>query len=379
MSQKIICDLGSAFVKIGNSEEEGPQYVVPSIIGTPLISLEAEQRQQLDDKYACIEAIEKRKYLNIYNGIEHGRIRDYEDLDLILESVCKLGFNPNDQNIIITIPLETETKTKTYYLEKFFNENAATYLSFQLQNVASMMSAGYTTGISLEVGDGVTQAVAIVEGSIISSTMEKRDFGGKQVTRHIQHLLSNQGYKVTTSDEEQVVRIIKETYCSVPFGFDPRSESEKHLEYVHRLPDGITLRNNVQEIRLNNDVIYANEIMFNNTEIYQSSVKLQDIVNTVFKKAPIDSRAALASNIVTSGGATLVEKFEDRLYHELCQLNFNNSVSTLSVTAHPDKSSAAWLGCQIMSSLFETSKKQWISMREYYDFGDSILMRKNML
>ena len=56
----------------------------------------------------------------------------------------------------------------------------AYYLAFQ--GLLSLYSSGRTTGINVSVGDGVTEIIPIIEGSVISHAIEMNDIAGRDLT-----------------------------------------------------------------------------------------------------------------------------------------------------------------------------------------------------
>jgi actin len=53
----------------------------------------------------------------------------------------------------------------------------------------SLYAAGRTTGLAIDVGDGVCQSVPFYEGFIISHAVEKMDIAGRMLTNYLQKLL----------------------------------------------------------------------------------------------------------------------------------------------------------------------------------------------
>lgn len=70
-----------------------------------------------------------------------------------------------------------------------------------------------TTGVVLDVGDGVSSASAVYEGYSIKNATQRIDLGGRDVTQHLMQLLRRAGYSFHTTAEFEIVRNIKEFYC----------------------------------------------------------------------------------------------------------------------------------------------------------------------
>jgi len=81
--------------------------------------------------------------------------------------------------------------------------------------VLSLYARGLTTGVVLDVGDGVSSASAIYEGYSIRNATQRIDLGGRDVTTHLMQLLRRGGYGFHTTAEFEICKEIKEKLCQV--------------------------------------------------------------------------------------------------------------------------------------------------------------------
>jgi actin-related protein len=79
--------------------------------------------------------------------------------------------------------------------------------------VLSLYARGLTTGVVLDVGDGVSSASAIYEGYSIRNATQRIDLGGRDVTTHLMQLLRRGGYGFHTTAEFEICKEIKEKLC----------------------------------------------------------------------------------------------------------------------------------------------------------------------
>lgn len=63
-----------------------------------------------------------------------------------------------------------------------FNSLRVSSLYLQVQSALSIYSTGKTTGLVLDSGEGVTHAVPISNGNVLTNSIEKINFGGKDLT-----------------------------------------------------------------------------------------------------------------------------------------------------------------------------------------------------
>lgn len=96
----------------------------------------------------------------------------------------------------------------------------------------------------LDSGEGITHAVPVYEGYAIPHATVRADFGGRDITNHLQLLLRKSGHLFHTTAEKEVVREIKEVKCYVTY--DPDKEEQLEMEQgkafaMHTLPDGTNI------------------------------------------------------------------------------------------------------------------------------------------
>merc|ERR1712072_1415326 len=96
-----------------------------------------------------------------------------------------------------------------------------------IQAVMSLYSAGRTTGLVVDSGDGVTHTVPVFEGFSLPHAVEKMEIAGRVLTGYMQKLLLEQNISMTSAAELEVVRDIKEELCFVAQDYATELEESK--------------------------------------------------------------------------------------------------------------------------------------------------------
>ena len=105
----------------------------------------------------------------------------------------------------------------------------------------SLYSAGRTTGLVVDSGDGVTHTVPVFEGYSIPHAIEKMEIAGRELTKFLAKLLlENNAESFTSSSELEIVRQIKEKTCFIAQAYDEENKAaldSQDYDESYTLPD----------------------------------------------------------------------------------------------------------------------------------------------
>ena len=134
------------------------------------------------------EALQKKGVLRLGNPIEHGVVKDWDDMEKVWYHAMynELKISPEEHPILMTeAPLNPkENREKmTQIMFEVFNVPC---LYASTQTMLALYSNGRTSGIVCDAGDGVTHTVPIFEGYSIPHAIQRMNLGGKDITLFMQ-------------------------------------------------------------------------------------------------------------------------------------------------------------------------------------------------
>jgi centractin len=374
----IVLDNGSGTIRAGFAGEDLPKCYFPSYVGRPK-HVRAMAGAREGDVFIGPMAQDLRGLLKINYPLEHGIVTDWDDMERIWQYVYQEGLKTlsEDHPVLLTEPPLNPRSNRENAAQILFETFNVPALYNSVQAVLSLYASGRTTGIVLDVGDGVAHAVPVYDGFAIPNSIRRIDVAGRDVTEYLQTQLRKAGYIFHTSAEKEIVREIKEKRSYI--ALDPNKEekewsgtsskaSSKEVDYV--LPDGKTIKVRYTRLwyspavrltipQLGAERFRAPEILFDPERIGLEYQGVHQIVVEAIARTDMDLRKSLYSSIVLSGGSTLTKGFGDRLLHEVQRLAVKDM--RIKIFAPPERKYTTWTGGSILAGL-STFKKVCCSM-----------------
>ena len=213
----IVIDNGSGICKAGFSGDVEPKSVFPSVVGKP------KRSSATSDKGAYVgsELQDKKVILSLNNPIEHGIVTNWDDMEKIWQHTFhnELRVAPEEQCVLLSdIPLNPRINREkmTQIMFETFSVPGM-YVAFQA--TLAFYASGRGSGIVLESGEGVTQAMAFYDGYSMTNAFERSNLAGGMLTDHLSKILAESGAYTSTMDRD-TIRDMKEKTCYISVDFE---------------------------------------------------------------------------------------------------------------------------------------------------------------
>ena len=162
-----ILDIGSGMMKAGFAGEEAPATVFPSIVGRPRKGYEQMKGTGVKSEYLAEEALKMKGVLNLSHPIKTGIVEDWEDMSKVFHHTFynELRVRPDELNgVLLTEAPRNPKQNRERLAMEMFETFEVRQIYVAIQAVMSLYSAGRTTGLVCDSGDGVTHTVPVFEG-----------------------------------------------------------------------------------------------------------------------------------------------------------------------------------------------------------------------
>ncbi|CAH3186753.1 unnamed protein product, partial [Porites evermanni] len=195
-NQPIVIDNGSGVIKAGFAGDQIPKYHFPNFVGRPKhVRVMAGALE--GDIFIGPKAEEHRGLLNIRYPMEHGVVRDWNDMERIWQYIYskdQLQTFSEEHPVLLTEAPLNPRRNREKAAEIFFETFNVPALFISMQAVLSLYATGRTTGVVLDAGDGVSHSVPIYEGFAMPHSIMRTDIAGRDVTAFLRLLLRKEGF-----------------------------------------------------------------------------------------------------------------------------------------------------------------------------------------
>lgn len=371
-NQPIVLDNGSGTIRCGFSGDEKPRVSYSSVIGRPKYKKinYLPSDLSIDDTFVGNQAQLRRGLLKLKYPIEHGTIEDWDSMELIWQQLLlhdlvnddkdTNSFSLNEHSILITEHAFTIRRQREKMCEIFFEHFNVNSINISIPTILSLYSTGRTTGVSVDIGDGVASIASIYDGFALPSTMKRINLGGRDITRLLRLEMMKNGYLMNSSSEFEIIRNMKERLGFIDVGDNDENDSFSVDKF--QLPDGKFLRIPKSSISKSCELLFNPELFG-----FEESNVSNELYNSI-NKTDLNLRGQLFESIVISGGSTLLKNFNLRLLKDLKKID--NGIK-LKIFASHERRNNCFIGGSILSTL-STFNKILVSKKQFLEDSNCI-------
>jgi len=364
----VVIDTGSAAIKAGLAGGQEPSLIFPTYVGRPkharVMANAAEGEFHVGSK-----ATDLRGILHLKPTAKHGIVQHWQDMEKIWSGLYKEMDIVQDQHpVLLTEAALNPKPNRAKTAEVFFESFNVPGLYIQTASILSLYASGRTTGCVVDSGDGVSCVVPVYQGFTTQHAVQRWDQAGRDVSEYLQVLLRKLGYNFHTSAELEIVRDIKEKCCFVASDFSS-AEAEELGGMDYTLPDG-------QVVKLGQERFRAPELLFNPSIVGSECAPLPQALATAISRCDLHVRKELYSEIILSGGTTMLQGFGERMLADTRLLAPKDI--PIKIWAPTKRMLSTWVGGAVLANLASFKQKMLVSRKEYAESGRSAIFR-NMI
>jgi len=378
----LILDIGSDNFRLGWAGGDFPDIIAPSVYvdvgdylftsdisgsdtisGLEEIFLETETQVHLVGfdalKYQNILKIREFSKGKNYNILSKFFLHYYKQLNIPVESQFK-------QPLIIITPFYKSELEKKKLQEVFFNSFNFPYILFLPESQAVLSTLQKSSGIIVNIGESYTSISSIFHGFTNLMARDMFPITGKKISSYLLNLiLSKISSSKNTYLDKKIAKEIKEklSLCVV----DPLEEKKRVKEGLTKydrivdLPDG-------SKLKLNSERFLLSEPLFDPNIIHIDYMGLAEAISKVVMSWDRENWEELLSNVILSGGSSLMVGLNERIELELRNYFSEKLGPKIKVVAASGRENMGWIGASVLFSK-DQLKKGWITNPTHQEIG----------
>ena len=152
----------------------------------------------LDQKEVFVgeEAQQKRGVLKVESPIEHGIVKNWDDMEKIWHHAFKniMDVSPEEHPVLLTEAPLNPKQNRERMTQIMFETFNVPCLYVSVQGVLALYSSGRTSVLVLDSGDGVSHTMPIYEGYAVPHAIQRIHLAGRHLTEHLRNMLGRRGY-----------------------------------------------------------------------------------------------------------------------------------------------------------------------------------------
>jgi len=165
----VVIDNGTGSIYAGLADEDGNPFIIPNCSGSGTHGF-SENVNFIDlsspERYSNYVKSVTDGDLKVTYPMEHGVVKNWDSMEEIWNYVFSktLNIKPEDNNICITEPIMNPRTNREKMAETLFEKFRFQGAHFPHSAILPLYASGMTTGLVLDCGEGMIQAVPVWGG-----------------------------------------------------------------------------------------------------------------------------------------------------------------------------------------------------------------------
>ena len=369
----LILDIGSDKFRLGWAGGDFPDLIVPSVyvdVTDYLFNSNINVSDTIDglediflDTNNQIHLVghDALKYQKILNIREFGKESNYNILlKFFYHYYQQLKIKEEfqfKQPLIIVTPFYKSKLEKAKFQELFFKYLNFPYILFLPETQAILSTLQKSSGVIVNIGESYTYISTIFHGFTNIMARDMFPITGTDITKYFLNLILS---KISATKnlyiDKAIAKEIKEqiSLCVL----DPNGEKKRVKEGLTKydraveLPDG-------SKVVLNSERFLLSEPFFDPKIIHVDYMSIAEAISKVVKSWDRENWEELLTNVVLSGGSSLISGLSERLELEL-KKHFSEKLSPkIKIIAASGRDNMGWIGASVLYSK-DQLKKGWL-------------------
>ncbi|RKP17211.1 actin-like 6B, isoform CRA_b, partial [Rozella allomycis CSF55] len=322
-----------------------------------------------------------------------------------LEDLLRVEYK--DMPVLIVESVLFSKESRHAIAQLMFDKFQVPALYLVKDSVATCFTSGRSSGLVVDVGHYNTKVTPVHDGYVLASTITSQPLAGYALSNQAIHTLENElnlnivpSFKVKSkrpvglnepADYDQVNTMVTNTFHSYhlhktieDFKACVLQASESAYNEVflsqkpnktYEFPDGFNTSFVTERYRIPESLFQPKQFLLPPPQDGQAILSLPEMILKSVNMCDIDLRANMLSNILITGGTSLLHGVTERLYYELTNYVAANKVKISAPSSSIERRYGSWIGGSILGSL-GTFQQLWVSRQEYEELGVSIIDRR---
>jgi len=412
----LVFDPGHFSLRVGYAGEDCPKAEIPSTVG---ISPDTNDGEKMDTGEGSKNQKNKyhidtnqlnfpKKEMEVSNYMKDGMITDWDMFEQVLDySYKKIIQSESELHPVLFSEAPWNKKDRREQLCELMFEKYNVPAFFLVKNaVLAAFANGRSTGLVIDSGATHTSAVPVHDGYVLQHAIVKSPLGSDFLTGQCQQFLEDSRVELVASyqikDKKEVAEGAKAKWTrksnlpEVTKSWHDYQIREVVRDFQHQVlqaheqpyneetcasipqveyefPNGYHDDFGVERFKISEALFDPSGIRGTNTGAMMGAAH---VVTTSVGMCDVDLRPALYSNVVVTGGNTLLQGFNDRLNRDLgIKTPSTMRFKLIAANGPQERRYGSWIGGSILASL-GSFQQMWVSKQEYEEGGRAQVDRK---